>query len=376
MKASSAYPVDSLRAPDFVCRMGTAPSIMDYARFNYVAQPEDSVRCFNPRIGPYDHYAIMWGYRPIPEAQSPDDEKPILHQWILQHADNPIYRFGDPSRIDPTSQTEDLSSNQMIANTLGIKNLQRIVPNIYEWSYEEGKDYSDLRELYTQVFRQWQRYMGHVVTYVGGVIRTRKTYDQPGPVYTFVSREKQKEAMDFLDKQCFTPPEWLVNEEIWTRINYTGAVEQLRRGQVGTLNRLLDPERMQRLIEAEARLGADSTYTLREMLADTRTAVWRELATGSAINTYRRNLQRGYIERMEYLMTQEPEPPPARFRAFIEYTPVDVSQSDIRAYVRSELEQLQQEIMRALRRTRDRETRLHLQDIHARIERILNPEDK
>ncbi len=374
MKASSAYPVDSLRTPDFVCRMGTAPSIMDYARFNYVAQPEDSVQCFNPRIGPYDHYAIMWGYRPIPEATTPDEEKPTLHRWILEHADNPVYRFGDPSRIDPTSQTEDLTDNVMEANTLGIENLKRIVPNIYEWSYEEGRDYSELRELYNQVYRQWRRYMGHVVTHVGGVYRTRKTYDQEGPVYTFVPREKQKEAMDFLDKQAFTPPTWMINEEIWSRINYTGAVEQIRQGMVSTLNQLLDPQRMQRLIEFEARHG-DEAYRLTDMLADTRASVWRELASGSAINTYRRNLQRAYLERMEYLMTEEITPPPARFRAFIEFTPVDVSQSDIRAAVRGELETLRRQITRALRRTGDRETRLHLRDALARIDKILDTDE-
>ncbi|MFQ6047690.1 MAG: zinc-dependent metalloprotease, partial [Gemmatimonadales bacterium] len=372
MKASAAYPVDSLRSASFTCTMGTAPSIMDYARFNYVAQPEDEGVCFMPGIGPYDKYAVMWGYRPIIDARSPDDERATLDQWIRERYDNPIYHFGNPSSIDPTSLTEAIGDDAMRASELGIENLKRIVPNLIEWSRRELEDYSELRELYDQVIAQWNRYMGHVAANIGGVVRTAKTYGQDGAVYDFVDRETQQRAMRFFTEQAFEPPTWMINEEILRRIENVGTVERMRGIQVRVLNMVLDPRRMQRLIEAEARLG-DGAYGLGEMLNDVRRSVWSELRRARPISVYRRNLQRGYLERMEWLMTDEPDAVPATFSAFA--TPVNVPQSDIRAFVRGELRTLEREIRTALGRTRDRTTRLHLEDALVRIDRILNPRD-
>ncbi|MBT8478519.1 MAG: zinc-dependent metalloprotease, partial [Gemmatimonadetes bacterium] len=150
MKASSAYPVDSLRAPGFVCRMGVAPSIMDYARFNYVAQPGDEGACFDPRVGPYDDYSIMWGYRPILDADSPDAEMATLNAWIRTREDDPTYWFGNPSAVDPTSLTEAIGSDAMKAGELGIANLKRILPSLMDWTFEEGEDWAELEELYGQ----------------------------------------------------------------------------------------------------------------------------------------------------------------------------------------------------------------------------------
>ncbi|HWA14937.1 MAG TPA: zinc-dependent metalloprotease, partial [Gemmatimonadales bacterium] len=174
MKASSSYPVDSLRSASFTQAMGTAPSIMDYARFNYVAQPGDQGVSLHPAIGVYDKYAIRWGYRPILEAKTPDDELKTLDGWIKEHAGDKMYRFGDPSQSDPTSQTEDLGDDGVKASEYGIANLKRILPNLKAWTTEPGKDYSQLQELYLQVIAQWNRYMGHVATIVGGVEQTRK----------------------------------------------------------------------------------------------------------------------------------------------------------------------------------------------------------
>ncbi|MGH7541504.1 MAG: zinc-dependent metalloprotease, partial [Gemmatimonadota bacterium] len=373
MKASAAFPVDSLRAPGFVCRNGVAPSIMDYARFNYVAQPGDERVCFDPRVGEYDKYAIAWGYRPILDAATPDEEKATLNEWILEHEGDPVYYFGDPSGLDPTSLTEAIGADAMEAGRLGIENLKRIVPNLIEWTRQDGEDYSELDELYDQVIAQWNRYMGHVATNIGGVTRTRKAFGQEGPVYEFVPEETQRRAMRFFDEQGLEPPVWMVDETILSRIENPSTVERMRGLQVGVVNRILDPGRMQRLIEAGVRNGGDA-YDLGEMLGDLREAVWRELSSGEPIGVYRRNLQRGYLERLEFLMTFDITPIFA-FGDFGDFfTRVDVSQSDIRPFVRGELETLRAEIRRALARGPERPTRLHLEDALVRIDDILDPE--
>ncbi|MDX1314472.1 MAG: zinc-dependent metalloprotease, partial [Eudoraea sp.] len=178
MGSSVAYPVDSLRSAEFTKKYGTAPSIMDYARFNYVAQPGDEGVALMPNIGVYDKYAINWGYRPILD-KSAEDEKEVLDQWILEHAGDPLYRFGHQQVgdvVDPSSQTEDLGDNAVKASLYGIANLKRIVPSLTEWTFEEGKNYDDLETLYGQVIGQFNRYMGHVGNNIGGVYEHHKTY--------------------------------------------------------------------------------------------------------------------------------------------------------------------------------------------------------
>jgi hypothetical protein len=371
MKASSAYPVDSLRSATFTQEYGTAPSIMDYARFNYVAQPGDEGVSWMPGIGPYDLYSIKWGYRPIIGADSPEAQRPVLDEWIREVEDDPVFWFGDGSQVDPTSLTEALGDDAMRASDYGIENLKVIVPNLIDWTYQEGMPYEQLDELYGQVLGQWNRYTGHVLTNIGGVYETRKTYDQPGPVYEEVPESTQRRAMEWLGDQVFDTPEWMLDYDVLTRIANSGTIDQIRGLQTRVLNRVLDPRRMERLVEAEAKLG-DEAYTLGEMLDQLRGEVWSELARGAATDAFRRNLQRGYLERMEYLMTEEPAPLPGFFAGRL--NDVDVSQSDIRAFVRGQLTTLQGEIRSALNRTRDRATRLHLQDALVRIDEILNPE--
>ncbi|MEX0691771.1 MAG: zinc-dependent metalloprotease [Gemmatimonadales bacterium] len=377
MKASAAYPVDSLRSAAFTCRMGTAPSIMDYARFNYVAQPEDEGVCFFPGIGEYDKYAIHWGYRPIIGATTPDAERETLDRWIREHEGDPMYRFGDPSSIDPTQQTEALGNDGIRASELGIANLRRIVPNLLTWAHDPMGDYSHVEELYGQVIGQWGRYMGHVSTVVGGITEVRKTEDQAGEVYTVIPEADQRRAMRFFAEQAFATPAWMLDWDILSRIEHAGAVNNIRARQVGVLNNLLTFERLQRLIESEARIG-NQAYTLLEMMDDLRGSIWTELASRLPTDVYRRNLQRGYIERMEFLMTQEQPPAGGGFGGGggANRTNVDVSQSDIRSAARGQLTTLQGEIERALRAgVSDRPTREHLQDAVARIERILDPRE-
>ncbi|HMB91197.1 MAG TPA: zinc-dependent metalloprotease, partial [Rhodothermales bacterium] len=373
--SSAAIPVDSLRSPTYTAEHGTAPSIMDYARFNYIAQPDDGVTNFMPRIGIYDKWAIEWGYKPIPEANTAKAERPTLNEWIKEHADDPEYWYGRTSAsFDPRSQNEDLGDDPVLASELGIANLQRIIPQLVNWTYREGENYDDLEELYGQVAGQWSRYMGHVARNIGGVYETYKSYEQDGVVFEPVPEERQEAAMAFLQEHAFQRPDWLLNTDVLNRIQHAGALDEIRQRQVGIVNMVLDPQRLARMIEAEVMLG-DEAYTLAEMMEDLRTGLWSELRGGGDINPFRRSLQRGYVERLEYLMTEEVEPPPARFRAFIAFTPVDVSQSDIRPYVRGELTTLRREVAAAVSRTSDRATQLHLRDTLVRIDDILEGED-
>ncbi|OEY72774.1 zinc-dependent metalloprotease [Salegentibacter salarius] len=373
MGSSVAYAVEDLRDPEFTAEYGTAPSIMDYARFNYIAQPEDGDVALMPDIGPYDKYAIKWGYRPILD-KSAEEEKEILDEWILEKAGDPLYRFGSQQSggvIDPSSQTEDLGDDAVLASEYGIKNLKRIMPKLIEWTAEDGKNYEDLDDMYGQVLSQFNRYMGHVTANIGGIYEHYKTYDQEGAVYTHVSKEKQKEAMNFLQEQLFETPEWMIDQEIFNKIQFDGQVERIRNMQERTLNNLLDFGRMARLMENEE-VNGDEAYGLIDMMSDVRTGIWSEVYSGQNIDRYRRNLQRAYIERMEHLMTEEQSEIPSRYRSWITRSDIDVAQSDIRPVVRGELKTLQNQIRRASNRG-DRLTRYHLQDALERIDLILNP---
>ncbi|GAB3527422.1 zinc-dependent metalloprotease [Pontibacter brevis] len=373
MGSSSAYPVEKLRDPEFTKTMGTAPSIMDYARFNYVAQPEDKGVALMPAIGVYDKHAVKWGYTYFPEKNGSDNTEK-LSAWIKEHENDPMYRFGRQMGrpTDPSSQTEDLGDDAMKASAYGIANLKRVVPNLIAWTAEDNKDYSDLEEMYLQVLGQWNRYMGHVTSNIGGVYENYKTYDQKGDVYSTVPKEKQQRAMKFLNEQSFATPTWMLDENILRKIESAGTVDRVRNAQVNVLNNVLEPGRMARILEAQAMLG-NKTYTLPEMMADLRTGIWSEIATGKTIDMYRRNLQRGYIERMEYLMKEEPAEVSGRARSFMGATPVKVSQSDIRPMVRGELNTLRNQIKGSLAKTKDTMTKYHLQDAVVRIDAILDP---
>ena len=374
MGSSVAYPVDSLRSETFTKKYGTAPSIMDYARFNYVAQPEDGDVALMPNIGIYDKYAISWGYRPILDKTA-KEEKEVLDQWILEHAGDPLYRFGHQQVgdvVDPSSQTEDLGDNAVKASLYGIENLKRIVPNLTEWTFEEGKNYDDLETLYGQVISQFNRYMGHVGNNIGGVYEYHKTYEQDGAVYTHVAKEHQQACMDFLQEQLFATPEWLLDKELFGKIQYSGFVERVRSMQVRALNNVLSLGKMARLIENEALNGREA-YTLLEMMRDLRNGLWSELRTGRRIDTYRRNLQKAHIDRLAYLMEAKNQRKLPDFGGYRKSTAVNTSQSDIRSIARAELNTIKRNIRASLGNTGDTMSLYHLRDILERIDNILDP---
>ena len=374
MGSSCAYKVEDLRNAEFTQKYGTAPSIMDYARFNYVAQPQDKGVALMPNIGVYDKYAIAWGYRPIP-GKTAVEEKEILNSWITKHAGDPMYRFGHQQAgdvVDPSSQTEDLGDDAVLASSYGIKNLERIVPNLIQWTTKDGEDYKDLEAMYGQVLSQFNRYMGHVANHIGGVYEHYKTADQEGAVYNHVSKEKQAEALDFLDKELFQTPSWLIDKTIFERIEYSGSVERIRKLQERTLKNLLSLGKMARLIENETLNGSEA-FKLTDLTTVLRNSIWRELKRGQKIDTYRRNLQRAHIDRLAYIINAKNQS--KRLGSdYVKSTAVNTSQSDIRAVTRFELNELKRMTKRGLIRTADGMTRIHLQDIVKRIEAVLNPE--
>ncbi|MBO3698729.1 zinc-dependent metalloprotease [Roseivirga sp. E12] len=370
--SSNAYPVDSLRSASFTQRMGTAPSIMDYARFNYIAQPEDAGVALMPEVGAYDKYAISWGYRPILDADSPEAEVPTLRRWIEEKNGDPLYRYGRQGNAnDYTAQSEDLGDDAMKASDYGIANLKRIMTNLRDWTYVPGSDYTELQEMYGEVRSQFNRYMGHVGRYVGGVKENYKTADQDGLVYTHAPKAKQKEAVKFITDNLFNTPKWMLDQEIIGRLQDYGAVESMRSLQVNAMNSLLEWRKLGRVIENDAMNGSDA-YSITELFSDVRNGIWSELSRGRTIDTYRRNLQRAHIERLELLMTGEMPSVPAQFRRF--FGPgIDASQSDIRPVVRAELKTLQSRVRAAIPRTADRMSKIHLEDALERIKNILDP---
>ena len=369
--SSVAYKVEDLRSAEFTQKYGTAPSIMDYARFNYIAQPEDKGVALMPNVGVYDKYAINWGYRPISDKTA-EEEKETLNSWIIAHAGDPMYHFGKEQYgndvVDPSSQREDLGDDAMLASDYGIKNLKRIVPNLIKWTTKSGEGYEDLEEMYGQVIGQFNLYNTHVSNNIGGVYIDHKTADQPGVVYTSVPKEHQERAMKFLKENVFDTPIWLIDENIFDRIEYSGSVERVRRLQVRTLNNIMSLGKMQRLTETETLNGNDA-YALTTMMKDVRQGIWSELRSGKRIDTYRRNLQRAHIDRLGYLMTAENQR--GSSNPYVKATAVNTSQSDIRAVVRAELKSLRSQLRSA--RGGDSMSRIHIADALERIDAILNP---
>ena len=352
MQGSSAYPVESLRTR-FTCTNGVASSIMDYARFNYVAQPGDDT-CLMPLVGPYDKFAIEWGYKPI-SGQDRHSEQAQLRSLVADMQVDPTYRFSSPNGQDPTALTEAIGDDAMKASDYGVENLKRIVDRLTDWTFEQGEDYDDLEELYNNVVNQWNRYTGHVVTNVGGVVLTRKRQGQDGVPYEMVSKDRQSRAMEYLNRQVFSTPHWMLESDILDRFQGAGAPDLVRARQVGALGQVLNVDRMKRLVEQEAFHGTDA-YTLGEMMDDLRGGVWSELGSNQDTDTYRRNLQRGYLDRMGTLMADS-----------------TAQETDVAPFVRGQLETLRAELTNAEGRVSHRATRLHYSDAIARIDAILDP---
>ncbi len=365
MGASCSYEVENYRKPGFTKQNGISASIMDYARFNYIAQPEDKDVRYIRQMGPYDSYATNWGYRLIPNADTPEKEVDTLDKWILEKANNPIYKFGQQSsQFDPSSQTEDIGNNSMKASSYGLKNLEYVTKNLPTWTSVKTNNYEDLNELYTELLGVWGRYVGHVVTNVGGVYENLKKPNQKGSVYTTVPKAKQQEAMQWLHQNAFAAPTWLVNMDVLKNINYAGYSEQFRNIQVRHLNAILSFERIGRLLDAE--IVDPTNYKALELLKDMRKGIWKEATGLEKVTIYRRNLQRAHIDRLSFLMTEE-------LKADRSGEYYNVAQSDVRALVRAELNSIKTTLNLAKIKQTHLETKYHYEDVIKRIDKILSP---
>ena len=375
MKASAMYPADSLRSASFLDRMGGhVATLMDYARFNYVAQPEDAIPpdLLLPRVGPYDRFAIMWGYRPILEAATPEEERPTLDRWAQEQDTIPWLRFStSDSPNDPFDLTEAVGDADAIKSSrLGLQNLQRVMAMLLPVAERPGEDYELLKELYGSAVAQWARYMGHVAAVIGGA-ETQERYGT-GTRFTPVDRAKQREAMAFLAEHAFRTPRMLLDADVLRRIEAEGAILRVRNAQGRVLTTLLNRGRLNRLVEYEA-LAAHpgDAYTVGDLVADLHAAVWDELDDRSVrVDVYRRNLQRAFMEAVEAELT----PAPARQGQAVAGAQDSRWNSDVRPVLRGELRSLEEAIAQALPRVADRMTRLHLEDVRVEIARVLNPD--
>lgn len=376
MKASAMYPADSIRSRSFLERMGGhVATLMDYSRFNYVAQPEDSIppELLIPQIGPYDKYAVNWGYRPIPGATTPEAEVPTLNSWARQQDTTPWLRFSTPGAPnDPENQTEAVGDADAVkSTTYGLRNLERVMANMLHATEKPNRDYSLLESMYGGAVGQWGRYMRHVAALIGGAITQEKL--GTGRRFEPVSEARQAEAMEFLATNAFEVPTMFLDQEILWRIESRGAVDRIRDAQASIFATLLQPARLNTLVEYES-LTDGNTYTLGEFMDDMRTSVWHELDDRRvSVDIYRRNLQRAFLDRVdselnpsEQQLTQEAaaarfNPRPPRWG------------NDVRAMLKSELRQIDQMAARAQSRSANDMTRVHLQDVRSEIARILDP---
>ena len=373
--SSSSVPVENLRNKAWVEANGHTPSIMDYARFNYVAQPEDNITPVGlfPRIGDYDKWAIEWGYRRFYEFNSPEAEKGKLNEWTREKLKNHRLWWGDgeSNQDDPRSQTEDLSDNSVKASEYGIKNLKRIVPELMKWTKQDNEDYTNLSDVYNQVTGQFSRYMGHVSRNVGGIYKTPRVVEDAEPVYEFEPKAKQAEAVAFINQQLFATPTWLVSNDIYAK---TGASPLTVIGNIqdNTLNRFFSANTLNKLINAETALG-NNAYRMTDLFNDVKKGVWSELSSRKTIDVYRRNLQKSYVNILSNLLN------PAEITINLggggfNFAPsVNTDKSDIKSLVRAHLTSLKAEVTAAAAAMADPMSKYHLQDIAKRIDEALNP---
>ncbi len=351
MKASSAYSIEQLRDPEWTAKYGTAPSIMDYARFNYVAQPGDGAALL-PAVGPYDHFAIEWGYRQFPKDA---DDKEELEKIVARQIDEPMFRFGNASPVeDPTRQTEDLGDDAVEATRLGLANLKRVSGYLVEATSNPGQDYSLLSNMYDQLLGQWSREMAHVANVVGGVEEINLYFGDADRRYHPIGSDKQREAVQFLlENALATPSEAFVSEDILLRLEAAGSPDRMLSRQASLLRLLLHQNRIKRMAELAERNG--DTYTSHELFRDITDGLWSELnGDQPSIDVYRRNLQRTHVGFLASLI----ENPAA--------------DTDAPALARLELEVIRDQVNERNGSAANEITEAHLRDIAARIERALN----
>lgn len=362
MKSSSLYDVHKLRDPQWDHTMGHVATLMDYSRFNYVAQPEDHVAPADliPKIGPYDKWAVHWGYAPIDGANTADEEKPTLDRWSREQDKTPWLRFSTDhaNATDPGENTEAVGDSDAIyATTMGMKNLHRVMQMLVHATTEPtGKPYDRMNEVYARILGQWVLEMDHVAVIVGGVDSQDKHSDQAGDQFTPETRERQAAAVAFLNANAFATPNFLIQPQITRIFEPTGSMDQIRTSQVRVLTTLLQDNRLERLEELHAEDGAKA-YAPVDFLADLRHGVWTELGQPAVeIDPYRRNLQDSYIALVGQKLAEN-----------------NGAMAEPQAMLRYELTTLSGEIKAAEPKAKDRATRAHLEADRDQIAKALDP---
>ena len=358
--SSSQTPVDSLRSKSYLDAHAHTASIMDYARFNYVAQPEDNIPEYDlfPRIGEYDRWAIKWGYK-YGDATGFEADKKIMRQLVIDSmSTNPRLWFGNgeiKNNADPRCQTEDLGDDAMKAGTYGIKNLQRILPNLAEWTREEGGIYEGLDQMYRALESQYFRYMQHVMMNIGGVYSTRQSENQKTAVYDCVPAAKEREALAFFDKELFTTPYWILDSGVISKVSMPRQPNFVEDLQVKVLNKLLDIGKINQLL-ANMRQFGDRSLSVDEYVKIIHQSIWKELKSGARIDPYRRNLQKAYVGALQEILTS---------------TKPEVTETDVFSIARADFIRLQSEVRIVIPKERDEISKYHLQDIDVRIKNTL-----
>jgi hypothetical protein len=359
-KASATYPIEKVRDKNWVKKNSHVPTLMDYSRFNYVAQPEDGIDPIDliPKIGPYDIFSIKWGYTPIPGAKTPDEEKPTLNEWCKVQETTPWLRFSTAGTrgSDPGEETEAVGDIDAVkATALGFKNLQRVMNMLANAVLKRGEDYGDLDHMYGAVLSQAQLEAGHVANVIGGYDSEPKVGLAPGVRFTPLNKARQQEAVAFLSENMFKTPTWLLPAEILRKIEPTSGQARIFSLQQAVLNSMLSPGRLTRLQEHEAILG-DQAYSIAQLLADVRAAIFSEMAGGDVfkIDPYRRNLQRSYVELLGNRLTAAPAASPSM-------------KDDSRGAIRAELKILRSSIEAKVAGAADTATRNHMEDLKDQI---------
>jgi hypothetical protein len=379
MKASSTYPQEKVRDKDWMHTMGAAPSIMEYARFDYVAQPEDHVAVEDlvPRIGPYDVWATKWGYTPISDAKTAEEEKPTLDKWAHEQDTTPWLRFStyNSAGSDPGELTEAIGDADAIKSTaLGVKNLERVAKMLMPaTTAKEGEPYDDLAELYGRMLGQWTLEMGHVAAIVGGFDTREKYVGQEGLLFTPVPKPRQAAAMKFLNENAFTTPTWAIDPQILRRIEPTGVLGRIRNAQNSVLTNLLSSSRLARMVEQEA-VDGSAAYTPADFLATVRKGLWKELdAPQVKVDAYRRNLQHAYLDLVNNKINGAAPSIPAGIPAEMLALLPAAASADEKSLYRAELRSLNASIAAALAKTTDRQSKAHLEGARDQIAKILDP---
>ncbi|WP_316817802.1 zinc-dependent metalloprotease [Pedobacter nyackensis] len=363
--ASNMVPVENLRNKKWVEANGHTPSIMDYARFNYVAQPEDNItqKGIFPRIGAYDKWAIEWAYRWFPDNKTKEEEKAFLNNWVSKKiaADKQLRFMPSMGVKDPRLLSEVLGDNAMKANTYGIKNLKRIMPHLLEWTREPNDDYKGTERIYKKLVDQYRLYINHVLINVGGVMATASLTDENKQVFEFVPKATQKEAVTFLQDNLFTTPTWLISKEIFQKTG-TSDRSTVVFLQESTLSTLLNKATFKGLMDFET-IDPANAYTVAEMVSDLQNGIWSELPQKKAIDVYRRSLQKLYTEQIVAILNSKGSRQSAMLSTI----------DDSFSIVTGQAKKLAKAIETALPFMTDEATKLHLQDMQERLSKVLNP---